>query len=164
MVHGPQPTRLRLCRPPPGAAVDYSCKAPRGSKPGRNIVQKPAGIPCVDTDRRLSNTHTNPLHGGNFAQSGDYHIHEVIDQHKQMVLETQDAELDFAGLFPKLEALYVKMKRDPALSSYFASDCYRKYAMNNPGYTHFTGEQFDGNFGMTVATPREFGAAIGPHM
>ena len=44
--------------------------------------------------------------------------------------------------FPKLKALHATMKAEPALASYFASDMYAKWAVNNPMATHFTGNAY----------------------
>lgn len=56
---------------------------------------------------------------------------------------------DFAK-FPKLAALHAAMKAEPKLAKYFASDMYKSYAVNNPGYTHFNGAGFS-TFGPTVS-------------
>jgi len=90
-----------------------------------------------------------PFMCGPTPQSGDFHVWEMVDQH--MIMSAEMAiPLDFSA-FPKLVALHAALKSEPTLAAYFASDCYSKYAMNNPmPPTHFAGKAFT-TFGPTVA-------------
>jgi len=90
-----------------------------------------------------------PYMCGAAPQSGDFHVFELLDQHVQMSEELKVPH-DFAGKYPKLMALRAAFKAEPTLASYYASDMYAKYAINNPMATFFTGAQFDGTFGPTV--------------
>jgi len=87
---------------------------------------------------------------GDHIQSCDFHVFEMLDQHIMMMAE---GGLDFDWKkFPKLFALRNTIKADPALATYFKSDAYCKYAVNNPGFTHFNGAGYgDGPFGPTTS-------------
>ena len=57
----------------------------------------------------------------------------------------------WCGSKAKLSALHRAMKADPALATYFASDFYCKYAVNNAMYSWFCGAGYGkGPFGPTV--------------
>ena len=81
-----------------------------------------------------------PYMCGAAPQSGDFHVFKMFDQHVLMSTETGLA-FDVSK-FPKLKALHATMKAEPALASYFASDMYAKWAVNNPMATHFTGNAY----------------------
>jgi glutathione S-transferase len=89
-----------------------------------------------------------PYMCGSAIQSGDFHVFEMIDQHKAIAatLSMPDPVADF----PKLTALYAAFKADPKLKKYFESDCYKNYAQNNGLFTHFTGQGGDFEYGPTV--------------
>lgn len=118
---------------------------------------------CLKKHMEGASTHLTKLEGlckgpymcGDAPQSGDFHVFEMIDQHKKMCDETEGVEFSFDNL-PKLKALYEAFLADTDLKPYFEADCYTAYALNNPGYTHFNGSQFNGEFGDTVATVRAF--------
>merc|ERR1719409_1029696 len=59
------------------------------------------------------------------------------------------AAFDFKKL-DKLSKLHARVKNDPALKAYFASDAYAKYSVNNPQYANYNGSAFKGPFGPTT--------------
>lgn len=62
----------------------------------------------------------------------DFHIWEMLDQHK-LLAEKIGAEGLFAGdKFPHLKAFYERFRALPTLAKYFASEAY-KLPINNPG-------------------------------
>jgi glutathione S-transferase len=74
---------------------------------------------------------------GKAPQSGDFHIFEMLDQHKDIAASVGGADI-FEGC-PKLKALYDAFKADAKLAKYFESDQYKNYPQNNGLITHFTG-------------------------
>ena len=60
---------------------------------------------------------------------------------------------------PKLAALHANFKADPNLASYFASDAFTKYAVNNAMYANYNGAQYEGPFGPTTRTDVSFADA-----
>lgn len=89
-----------------------------------------------------------PFMCGSAPQSGDFHVFEMLDQHLLMCAETK---LPFdTSRYPKLLGLHAAMKAEPKLASYFASDFYLKWAVNNPSYCLFAGPGFSGVFGPTL--------------
>merc|ERR1712228_417115 len=101
--------------------------------------------------KKLEGFCAGPFMCGATLQSSDFHVFEMVDQHIIMCAETDDVEFE-ASAYPKLMALHASFKAEPKLASYFASDAYCKYAMNNPLYTHFSGSGFgEGPFGPTVS-------------
>mmetsp|Transcript_35272 Transcript_35272/g.56752 ORF Transcript_35272/g.56752 Transcript_35272/m.56752 type:complete len:259 (+) Transcript_35272:59-835(+) len=95
-----------------------------------------------------------PFLCGGQVQSADFHMFEMLDQHTVMCSELK-SDFDFKK-YPKLLALHKAMKEHPALSKYFAADCYTKYAFNNVMYTRFVGPGFEGAFGPTTEKLVEF--------
>merc|ERR1711865_576493 len=71
---------------------------------------------------------------GAAPSSADFHLWEMLDQHVLM-----SGSKDFLSEFPKLEALYTAMAADPALASYFESDMYKTWGVNNPMAANWTG-------------------------
>jgi len=99
--------------------------------------------------KKLEDFCAGPYLCGTAPESADFHLFEMLDQHMTMCRELSVDDFDFKQ-FPKLMTLYNSFRTDPKLAAYFASDCYNKYAINNPGYTHFNGPGFEGSFGPTV--------------
>jgi len=89
-----------------------------------------------------------PYMCGDKPQSGDFHVFEMLDQHHDIALSIGMASPLEA--FPKLKVLHTRMKEDPALAKYFASDAYAKWAQNNALFTHFTGQGDGFVYGPTV--------------
>eukprot|EP00854_Cymbomonas_tetramitiformis_P025853 gene25853-31637_t len=89
-----------------------------------------------------------PYMCGSAPQSGDFALFEMLDQHQSICKSI--GEPDILDQHPKLKALHAAMKGDAALSKYFASDCYSKWAQNNGLLTHFTGQASDFEYGPTV--------------
>jgi len=89
-----------------------------------------------------------PYMCGAAPESGDFALFEMLDQHQSIC--SGIGEPDILDAFPKLKALHAAMKAEPALATYFASDCYLKWAQNNGLYTHFTGQGADFEYGPTV--------------
>lgn len=98
---------------------------------------------------KLEDFCVGPYLCGNSPESADFHLFEMLDQHMTMCCELSVAEFDFKQ-FPKLMTLFKSFRAEPKLAAYFASDCYSKYAFNNPGFTHFLGPGYTGPFGNTV--------------
>jgi len=82
-----------------------------------------------------------PFMCGAEPQSGDFHLWEMLDQHRQ-IAEAIGKE-PFLGKFPKLAALHAAMKAFPTIQKYLASDLYVKYFHNNGQFTHFSGQPDD---------------------
>lgn len=95
-----------------------------------------------------------PYMCGKEPQSGDFHVFEMIDQHKDVAKSVGEAD-PVAG-FPKLQALYDAFKADAKLAKYFEADCYKAWAQNNGMLTHFTGMGSDFEYGTMVETKVEF--------
>merc|ERR1719498_170075 len=103
-----------------------------------------------------AHTHLTKLEGfcaapymcGNVMQSGAFHVFEMLDQHMMMCADLS-VELDMKA-YPKLSVLHAKVRGDPALAGYFASDAYNKFAVNNPAYTNYKGKYFKDPFGPTL--------------
>jgi len=112
--------------------------------------------PALEKHVKGALTHLAKLEGfcvgpymcGNVMQSGDFHVFEMIDQHMLMCADTGVA-LDMSA-YPKLSVLHAKVRGDPALRGYFASDAYNKYAVNNPAYTNYKGKYYVEPFGPTL--------------
>merc|ERR1719265_2408716 len=78
-------------------------------------------------------THLKKLEGlckgswmcGDGPQSGDFHLFEMIDQHKILAanLRIGDPTKDF----PKMQRIHSTLKSDPKLAKYFNSECYKNY-------------------------------------
>jgi len=86
-----------------------------------------------------------PFMCGDAPQSGDFHVWEMLDQHKAICASI--GEPDVTAAMPKLNALYEALKADPKLATYFAHECYAGYAQNNGLITHFTGQGEDFVYG-----------------
>eukprot|EP00446_Apocalathium_sp_SHHI-4_P046501 CAMPEP_0177409354 /NCGR_PEP_ID=MMETSP0368-20130122/64202_1 /TAXON_ID=447022 ORGANISM="Scrippsiella hangoei-like, Strain SHHI-4" /NCGR_SAMPLE_ID=MMETSP0368 /ASSEMBLY_ACC=CAM_ASM_000363 /LENGTH=310 /DNA_ID=CAMNT_0018878123 /DNA_START=26 /DNA_END=955 /DNA_ORIENTATION=+ len=89
-----------------------------------------------------------PYMCGAKPESGDFMLFEMLDQHSSICKSI--GEPDILDSFPKLKALHAAMKAEPTLASYFASDCYVKWAQNNGLFTHFTGQGADFEYGPSV--------------
>jgi len=74
---------------------------------------------------------------GDEPQSGDFHLWEMLDQHRA-IAEAIGKE-PFWTKFPKLTEMYAAMKAIPSVQKYLASDFHAKYHHNNGLFTHFTG-------------------------
>jgi len=134
------------------------------------IVYNPANSPfkpALEKHMQSATTHFTKLEGfckgpymcGGAMQSADFHIFEMVDQHVIMCTETGVA-FDLAKSYPKLKALHAKMRAEPSLAAYFASDAYAKFAMNNAMYAVFVGKAYgDGPFGPTTRTDIKHAAA-----
>merc|ERR1712113_1264753 len=59
----------------------------------------------------------------------DFHIWEMLDQHK--LLAEKHGVSDIFEAIPKCKAFYDRFKALPSLEKYFASDAY-KFPVNNP--------------------------------
>ena len=69
---------------------------------------------------------------------------------------------DLNGSYPKLAALHAKLKAEPALASYFASDAYCTFAVNNPQYANYVGSGYgSGPFGPTIRREVTLGGGKG---
>jgi glutathione S-transferase len=86
-----------------------------------------------------------PYMCGDAPQSGDFHVFEMLDQHK-IICEALGIE-DVTAAFPKLTALHAAMKAHPNLAAYFAHEVYTAYPHNNGLLTHFTGQGEDFVYG-----------------
>jgi len=127
------------------------------------IVYNPACKPFKDAlEKHMDSAATHfakleafckgPYMCGGAMQSGDFHLFEMIDQHVIMCAE-EGVAFDLAKTYPKLKALHAKMRAEPTLAAYFASDAYGKFAMNNAMYANFVGKGFgSGPFGPTTRT------------
>ena len=93
--------------------------------------------------KKLNDFCVGPYISGDFPESADFHLFEMLDQHMTMCCEMGIAAFDFKQ-FPKLMTLYKAFRAEPKLASYFASECFAKYAFNNPTYSFFLGPGFDG--------------------
>merc|ERR1711934_741292 len=91
-----------------------------------------------------------PYMCGDKPQSGDFHVWEMLDQHRT-ICDTIGQECLFLSeeKFPKLQALYIALKSEPTMAAYFAHDCHTGYAQNNGLYTHHTGHGPDFVYGPT---------------
>jgi glutathione S-transferase len=74
-----------------------------------------------------------PYMCGAAMQCADFRVFELIDVHVQMCAETGVAIPKFA----KLMGFHAKIKNDPALAAYFASDHYAKYAVNGMSSNYY---------------------------
>merc|ERR1711865_873684 len=78
-----------------------------------------------------------PFMCGDEPESGDFHLFEMIEQHK--IMGESLGQEQFLDKFPKLAALYAAFKALPTLQKYWESEFY-SYPHNNPlGPTFFTG-------------------------
>eukprot|EP00746_Dinoflagellata_sp_MGD_P010997 gnl/MRDRNA2_/MRDRNA2_122913_c0_seq1.p1 gnl/MRDRNA2_/MRDRNA2_122913_c0~~gnl/MRDRNA2_/MRDRNA2_122913_c0_seq1.p1 ORF type:complete len:248 (-),score=46.14 gnl/MRDRNA2_/MRDRNA2_122913_c0_seq1:248-991(-) len=86
-----------------------------------------------------------PYMCGEAPRSGDFAVFEMLDQHQSICISIGVANV--LDSFPKLKALHAKMKAEPTLAKYFASDCYVKWSQNGTSITHFTGQgpDFEGD-------------------
>lgn len=90
-------------------------------------------------------THLTKLEGlcrgsfmcGNSPQSGDFHLFEMLDQHKKLA-ESFCMPDPLAG-FPKMQRIHTAFKNSRQLAKYFGSEHYLNYSHNNPLVTNFTG-------------------------
>merc|ERR1712005_34543 len=88
--------------------------------------------------KKLEGFCKGPYMCGNTPQSGDFHVFEMLDQHKDIAASLKmDDPMDAC---PKLKALHAAFKADAKLASYFEAVCYKNYAQNNGLFTHFTGQ------------------------
>lgn len=78
-----------------------------------------------------------PYISGEAPESADFHLWEMIDQHIQMC-ESQGLE-NVVSNFPKLMALHAALRAAPTLASYFESDMYTKWPVNNPMAANWKG-------------------------
>lgn len=78
-----------------------------------------------------------PYISGNAPESADFHLFEMIDQHIIMC-ESNNLE-NVVAKFPKLIALHAAMKGEKTLASYFESDMYKKWPVNNPMAANWKG-------------------------
>lgn len=95
-----------------------------------------------------------PFMTGAAVQSGDFMLFEMLDQHS--IMSRSLGERDILDSYPKLQAMHVAMQALPEMASYFASDCYLKWAHNNGLLTHFTGQGEDFVYGPTVREEVKF--------
>ena len=127
--------------------------------PFANVVTKQADFKAglKEHVEKTASMHLAKLEGhcvgpylcGGTIQSADFHMFEMLDQHVAMC-EQAGVAFDVSP-FPKLKALHGAMRSDPALATYFASDMYKRYAVNNPMAAFFCGTGYgDGPFGGTV--------------
>lgn len=79
-----------------------------------------------------------PFMCGDEPQSGDFHVWEMLDQHR-MISEAvgKGALLD---KFPKLATMYEAMKAIPSFQKYLESEFHQAYFQNNGLITHFSGQ------------------------
>jgi len=112
------------------------------------VAQKHLAQSAATNFGKLEAFCSGPYMCGEVPQSGDFHVFEMLDQHKA-IAESIGAP-DLMETHPKLKALHDKMKMDPALAKYFAADCHAKWAQNNGLFTHFTGQGADFDYGPTV--------------
>ena len=90
-----------------------------------------------------------PYMCGDVIQSGDFHVFEMLDQHR-IICESQGHD-PILEQFPKLKNLHAKMRADPALKAYFEHALYTDYAHNNPLHGGFSGQPTTGwDFGPTT--------------
>merc|ERR1711865_5369 len=95
-----------------------------------------------------------PYFCGDKPQSADFHMFEMMDQHMDMVAQTDGVEHDFAA-YPKLMALHAAMKAEEGLKTYFESTEYREYSFNNALFSVFKGAGYiaaGDTFGPTTET------------
>lgn len=97
----------------------------------------------IDGDMMTNFTKLNgfcvgPFMCGDEPQSGDFHVWEMLDQHRA-IAESIGKE-PFFDKFPKLAAMYDAMKVLPSMQKYLASDFHVKYFQNNGLVTHFSGQ------------------------
>jgi len=97
---------------------------------------------------KLESFCAGPYMCGAKPESGDFMLFEMLDQHSSICKSI--GEPDILESFPKLKTLHAAMKAEPTLASYFASDCYVKWAQNNGLFTHFTGQGADFVYGPSV--------------
>jgi len=115
-------------------------------------------FPAVAGDHLDSSAATNftklegvckgPYMCGAAPESGDFHVFEMIDQHKDIAAKV--GKPDPMANCPKLQALHAAFKADAKLAKYFDAECYKGYAQNNGLFTHFTGQADDFVYGPTV--------------
>jgi len=106
------------------------------------------------TFTKLEGFCVGPFMCGDEPQSGDFHLWEMLDQHKS-IAETIGKE-PFFDKFPKLAALYAAMKAIPTIEKYLASDFHAKYWQNNGLYTFHSGLPDDAVYPVTEEVKVEF--------
>jgi len=123
------------------------CYGPAGN-PFKPALEKHMGGSAATNLTKLEGFCVGPYMCGPTMQSGDFHVFEMLDQHLMMC--TDEGVAFELNKYPKLAALHAKVKADPALAGYFASDQYAKFAVNNAMYANYNGKHFDGKFGGTL--------------
>merc|ERR1719446_1902390 len=78
-----------------------------------------------------------PFMCGDEPQSGDFHVWEMLDQHRMISEAVGKGPL--LDKYPKLAAMYEAMKAIPSVQKYLESEYYLAYSHNNGLMTHFTG-------------------------
>jgi len=95
-----------------------------------------------------------PFMCGAEPQSGDFHVWEMIDQHK--IIAEGIGKEPFFDKFPKLAALHAAMVAIPSVQKYLASEYYAKYYHNNGLMTHFSGQPEGEAYPASSVTKVEF--------
>jgi len=95
-----------------------------------------------------------PFMCGDEPQSGDFHVWEMLDQHKAVSEAAGKGPL--LDKFPKLAAMYEAMKAFPSVQRYLESEYHTAYFQNNGLITHFSGQPEGAEYPGTLETKVEF--------
>jgi len=95
-----------------------------------------------------------PFMCGDEPQSGDFHVWEMLDQHRSISEAVGKGPL--LDKFPKLTAMYEAMKALPTFQRYLDSEYHQAYFQNNGIFTHFSGQAEGAVYPATAETKVEF--------
>jgi len=95
-----------------------------------------------------------PFMCGDEVQSGDFHLWEMLDQHRMISEAVGKGPL--LDKYPKLAAMYEAMKGLPTIQKYLDSEFYQAYFHNNGLFTHFSGLAEGAVYPPTAETKVEF--------
>jgi len=79
-----------------------------------------------------------PFMCGAEPQSADFHVWEMLDQHRHIAEAIGKEPL--LAKFPKLQGMYEAMKALPTIKKYLESEYHVAFFQNNGLFTHFSGQ------------------------